>query len=104
MNRGRENLERELKKLDAADKKDGKRKGDKNSNMGSEKLSKSDSIKKVKEKTRKSLVEQLGTLREVIRIKQEVAVARGLIEANRDAEGDVETMDANNVVDQKLID
>ncbi|KAA8563992.1 hypothetical protein EYC84_011991 [Monilinia fructicola] len=63
LNKGRERLERELKKLDKANKKGGKEK----------------------------------------RIRKELAVARGLIEANRDAEGDIETMDANNVIDQKLI-
>ncbi|KAI9641443.1 hypothetical protein NHQ30_010250 [Ciborinia camelliae] len=103
LNKGRESLERELKKLDKADKKDGKGKGDKNSTKGSDRSLESGGIKKAKEETRKSLTEQLETLKEIIRIKKEVAVARGLIEANRDAEGDIETMDANNVIDQKLI-
>lgn len=103
MNKGRERLERELKKLDKANKKGGKEKGNKNSTNGSSKPLESDSIKKAKEETRRSLIEQLGALKEIIRIRKELAVARGLIEANRDAEGDIETMDANNVIDQKLI-
>ncbi|RAL63689.1 hypothetical protein DID88_003732 [Monilinia fructigena] len=74
LNKGREGLERELKKLDKADNKGGKEK------------------------------EQLGALKEIIRIRKELAVARGLIEAYRNAEGDIETMDASNVVNQKLID
>ncbi|KAG4027135.1 hypothetical protein MFRU_032g00010 [Monilinia fructicola] len=103
LNKGRERLERELKKLDKANKKGGKEKGNKNSTNGSSKPLESDSIKKAKEETRRSLIEQLGALKEIIRIRKELAVARGLIEANRDAEGDIETMDANNVIDQKLI-
>ncbi|ESZ92636.1 hypothetical protein SBOR_6970 [Sclerotinia borealis F-4128] len=104
LNEGRESLERELKKLDEAAKDEkGKGKSNKNSTKGSDKSSESNSIKKAKEATRKSLMEQVSSLKEIIRIQKEVAVARGLVEANRDAEGDVESMDASNVVDQELI-
>lgn len=103
LNKARETLERELKKLDEADKKDGKGIDTKNSTKSNVKSPESHNIKKAKEETRKSLKDQLGSLKEIIGIKKEVAVARGLIEANRDAEGDVESMDANHVVDQKLI-
>ncbi|QSZ30052.1 hypothetical protein DSL72_004570 [Monilinia vaccinii-corymbosi] len=70
LNKGRESLERELKKLDKADKMGGKGEDGKNSTNGSDKSLDSDSIKRAKEGTRKSLVEQLGSLKEIIRIKR----------------------------------
>ena len=49
---------------------------------------KSEPAKKSKEKMKKWLEDELETLKETIRVKKEIAIVRGAVEANRIAEGE----------------
>jgi hypothetical protein len=49
---------------------------------------KSETAKKAKEKMKKWLEDELETLKEAIRVKKEIAIVRGAVEANRIAEGE----------------
>jgi hypothetical protein len=97
LNQGRQTLEKELKDLAAADEKEVESKEDAErhkkvesedgENVHEKEKGKDEIKKKAKAKTKKWLEEELASIREAIRLRREIAVVRGAIEANRIAEG-----------------
>jgi septal ring factor EnvC (AmiA/AmiB activator) len=92
--RGRQTLESELKKLDSGDEESKNRnKPDEKKQQEDQKNEKTlhgDEMKereKVKAQTKKWLEKELTSIREAIRVRREVAVVRGAVEANRIMEG-----------------
>jgi hypothetical protein len=92
--RGRQILESELKKLNSADDEESKNKPHEKKQQEDrkkEKILHEDKImemEKTKAQTRKWLEKELTSIREAIRVRREVAVVRGAVEANRIAEGE----------------
>lgn len=95
LNSGRKNLERELKKLDdekkrldeAKKKEDGEKKK-KGQELFTDKGTAENLDEKEKARTKKWLESELAKIKESIRVRREVAVVRGAVEANRIEEGE----------------
>lgn len=92
LEQGRQNLEKELKKLEE-DKPETKRITEMEAKKQEEEAKKKKTQEnkekdKAKAKTRKWLEGELATIKEAIRVRREVAVIRGAVEANRIAEGE----------------
>jgi hypothetical protein len=89
---GRENLEKELNNLDKEDAthvdEEKKKQQEEAKKNGQELLEDSKSDEKEKSRTRKWLERELSIIKEAIRVRREVAVIRGAVEANRVAEGE----------------
>jgi hypothetical protein len=88
---GREHLEEELENLDseAAVLRAEEKKKQQEAKMNEQQILESRKIdEKEKEWTRKWLERELATIKEAIRVRKEVAMVRGAVEANRFAEGE----------------
>ncbi len=88
---GREHLEEELENLDskaAGLRAEEKQKQQEEAKTNEQQIIESKKLdEKEKERTKKWLERELATIREAIRVRKEVAVVRGAVEANRIAEG-----------------
>jgi hypothetical protein len=89
---GREHLEEELENLDseaAGLRAEEKKKQQEEAKMNEQQILESRTIdEREKEWTRKWLERELGAIKEAIRVRKEVAMVRGAVEANRFAEGE----------------
>jgi hypothetical protein len=98
LNQGRQDLEKELKNLAAAGGREAKIKEEAEKNKKADlndgkKIHEDEGRKnevtgKAKAKTEKWLEEELASVREAIRVRRQVAVIRGAVEANRIVEGE----------------
>lgn len=101
---GRQKLEEELKKMDKAEKETAKKEEERKKKVEEEKKNggklspekekelgekpRSESAEKARVKMKRWLEDELSVVRETIRVRKEVAVVRGAVEANRVAEGE----------------